>query len=220
MKTWISGSLRLISIIVLAALPIAAEAQTIELKSARTGVLQADERERFLAAHNAARKAVGVEPVRWSDELSKYALESLDMQKEQLIADAKEGWDKRLVALPAHRSDPKFGENVAGWAGTSQQPAERAVALWLSEKAAFDKLNADSEYRVGDEMGQTEKDESGQERPIIVGHYTAIVWRDTKEIGAAKLEFTLTDEQGDSRHFVAIVCNYNPPGNRRGSKPY
>jgi hypothetical protein len=73
---------------------------------------------------------------------------------------------------------------------------------------------------VGDEEGKTEKDALGNERPIIVGHYTAIVWRATTHIGAAKLSFELMDEQGKKRSYEAIVCNYNPPGNRQGEKPY
>jgi pathogenesis-related protein 1 len=195
-------------------------AETVEVKSVRLGVLEGAEKERFLAAHNDARKMVEVDPVHWSDELGKYAFESLEQQKEALIDGAKEGWDKRQVALPKHRAETKYGENVAGWAGSGVQTAERAVHLWLSEKAAFEKLNADGSYRVGDEAGKTEPDSQGQERPVIVGHYTAIVWRTTEQIGAAKLEFELADEQGNARRYVAIVCNYSPPGNWRGEKPY
>jgi hypothetical protein len=195
-------------------------AQSVEVKSVRLGALEGVERERFLAAHNNARRAVHVDPVRWSDELGQYAREALEKQKEALIDGAKAGWDKRQIALPKHRAETKYGENVAGWAGGSRQTAERAVDLWLSEKAAFDKLNADSSYRVGDEEGKTETNDQGQERPIVVGHYTAIVWRTTEQIGAAKVEFELADEEGHARRYVAIVCNYNPAGNWRGEKPY
>jgi pathogenesis-related protein 1 len=194
-------------------------AQTIELKSARLSVLEGQERERFVAAHNVARRAVNAEPVAWSDELGKYALESLEQQKEKLIAEAKQGWSERRATLPAHREESKYGENIAGWAGTASQSAEAAVKFWLEEKPAFDKLNAKSPYRVGDEDGQTEKDEAGKERPVIVGHYTQIIWRKTTQIGAARLEFELADELGKSRHYAALVCNYNPPGNRLREQP-
>ena len=197
-----------------------APAQTVELKSVRLGVLEGGERDRFLTAHNAARAVVKVDPVKWSDELAKYALESLAEQKEQLIKEAKEEWSKRQIALPNHRTDPKYGENVAGWAGTRGQSAEWAVAAWLREKAAFEKLNASAPYRVGDEEGKTETDSAGHERPIIVGHYTAIVWRATTHIGAAELEFELADDQGNARTYSAIVSNYDPPGNRQGERPY
>jgi pathogenesis-related protein 1 len=195
------------------------QAQEIELKSVQLRVLGGTEQQQFLAAHNAARKAVDVDTLSWSEDLSKYALESLEQQKDALIQAAKEGWEEGRAALPEHRADAKYGENLAAWAGSKPRPAELAVQLWLSEKAAFTKLNAEGSYRIGDEEGQTEIDDKGQERPIVVGHYTAVVWRATKEIGAAKLEFELTD--GDtSRTFAAIICNYNPPGNRRGDKPF
>jgi pathogenesis-related protein 1 len=194
--------------------------KTAELKSQSLSVLTGAERERFLAAHNAARREVGVEAVEWSDELSNDAMESLEEQKEGLVEAAKEGWMKGKAVLPRHRADGSYGENVAGWAGTRPQAAEWAVALWLREKADFEKLNAKAPYRVGDEKDQFEEDAEGNKRPIIVGHYTAIVWRDTKRIGAAKLSFELTDDDGNRRTYVAIVCDYSPAGNRRGERAF
>jgi hypothetical protein len=200
-------------------LSTASDAQTIELTSQRLKPLGGAERERFLEAHNAARKSVGVDPIRWSDELAKVAAESLEQQRNALIEAAKEGWEEGRVALPTHRADTRYGENVAGWAGGKDRPAEFAVELWLREKASFEKLNAVAPYRTGDEQGQTEVGDSGRERPIAVGHYTAVVWRATEQIGAAQFEFALTDGK-TTRTYVAIVCNYNPPGNRLGEKPF
>jgi cell wall-associated NlpC family hydrolase len=193
-------------------------AQSIELKSAQLANLEGKERERFVAAHNTARKAVGVAPVEWSNELAKPAALALEQQKESLIQAAKERWSEGGVALPRHTPDAKYGENIAGWAGSTVRPAEFAVDLWLSEKAAFDKLNVDHSYRTGDEEGKSEIDPQGRERPIVVGHYTAVIWRATKQIGAAQLQFELTDGC-TTRSYFAIICNYDPPGNRRGEKP-
>jgi len=209
----------LIGLVIAAVATYEVHAQTIELKSSQLRFLEGTERERFLAAHNAARNAVGVDPVGWSDELGTYAVQSLEQQKDALIEEAKEGWAEGRVALPNHRADAKYGENVAAWAGTKVKPAEFAVELWLREKSAFEKLNENGLYRVGDEEGKAEIDDKGQERPIVVGHYTSIVWRATKKIGAAKFAFELTDGC-TSRTYVAIICNCNPPGNRRGEKPY
>lgn len=196
-------------------------AQKIELKSAKAVSLVGAERERFLAVHNDARQAVGVAAVTWSDELDQHARQWLESQQEALVAKAKEGWEKRRVPIPEHSSEDKYGENVAAWAGSKAAPAaERAATLWLGERTAFKKLSAIAPYRVGDEAGQTEFDERGQERPIIVGHYTAMIWRSTKQIGAARLDFELVDEQGEARYYTAIVCNYSPPGNRLGEKPF
>src|SRR5262245_26430520 len=209
----------IISFVVLA-LTGPASAQTIELKSSSLAVLMAAERERFVAAHNVARKNVGVDPVTWSDELSNHARDSLGKQKDRLIATAREAWKEGLAALPEHTPGTKYGENVAGWFGPRGRSAELAVELWLQEKATFEKLNAIAPYRIGDEVGKSQTDAEGKDQPIVVGHYTAVIWRATKQIGAAKLSFQLADDQGNTRNFAAIICNYSPAGNRHGEKPY
>ena len=196
------------------------EAPTVELKSVQVTALQDAEKDRFLAAHNAARKAVGVDPVAWSDKLSKVALDGLGQQKDQLIEAAKEGWAEGKTVLPKHRTDEKYGENIAGWRGNKILGAEWAVTWWLEEKAVFDKLNVNGAYKFGDEEGKTEIDDEGKERPVVVGHYTAIAWRATTHLGAAKLTFQLADDRGTVRTYMAVVCNYDPAGNTKGEKPF
>jgi pathogenesis-related protein 1 len=197
-----------------------ANSQIIELQSLGVGALDGTELARFLAAHNVARRDVGVDPVEWSDELSNYARESLAQQKDSLVAQAKAEWSKGRAVLPNHRTDSKFGENIAGWVGGRGTSAELAVAFWLREKSHFDRLNAIAPYRVGDERDKVERDATGNELPIVVNHYTAIAWRSTKFIGAAKMSFGLIDDDGHLRTYVAIVCNYSPPGNRLGEVPF
>jgi pathogenesis-related protein 1 len=198
------------------------EPPAIELKPAQIAALQLAEKTRFLAAHNAARKAVGVEPLAWSEELSKVAQESLNEQKDELIEEAKKGWAERKIVLPEHRMDSKYGENIAGWAGAGNRlpGVERAVTWWIEEKVPFDKLNAEGTYKFGDEEGKTEKGPDGKDQPIVVGHYTQIVWRTTTHVGAARLTFQLADKSGVTRTYVAVICNYSPPGNVNGEKPF
>jgi pathogenesis-related protein 1 len=202
------------------------DAQAVELKSVELTALTNAERDCFLAAHNAARKAVEVDPLAWSDELGQVARDWLAEQKDKLIEKAMEGWEERRIVLPDHRTDDKYGENIAGWAGTKllgaerAASAERAVTGWLAEKGAFDKLNADGSYKFGDEKGKTQIDAQGKERPVVVGHYTQIVWKGTTHLGAARLTFQLADDRGNVRTYVAIVCNYDPAGNINGEKPF
>jgi pathogenesis-related protein 1 len=203
----------------------AAAAEPPHLRAASAAILQGAERGRLLAAHNSARKAVAVEPLTWSDALAAHALESLQQQQEALIRAAQDGWETRHVPLPDHRTNSRYGENIAAWTGSRSQPAEHAVALWLREKPAFDLLNSLASYRVGDERPppaspDAEKPDTETERPLIVGHYTQIIWRSTHHLGAAQLTFDLADDQGTTRHYAAIICNYDPPGNRLGEKPY
>jgi hypothetical protein len=44
-----------------------------------------------------------------------------------------------------------------------------------------------------------------------VGHYTQIVWRETKEVGCA-----IDSAKGQD----VLVCRYFPAGNVQGQKPY
>jgi pathogenesis-related protein 1 len=52
------------------------------------------------------------------------------------------------------------------------------------------------------------------------GHYTQIVWRNTTQVGYA------TKECGQNSPFAGFtrwqfwVCNYSPPGNYAGQRPY
>ncbi|KAJ6759314.1 hypothetical protein OIU74_025899 [Salix koriyanagi] len=45
------------------------------------------------------------------------------------------------------------------------------------------------------------------------GHYTQIVWRETKRIGCARVDCF-------GGRGVFMTCNYDPPGNYIGEKPY
>jgi hypothetical protein len=204
---------------VLFAIQPAPAAEPPQVRNVRAAILQGPDRERFVAAHNAARKAVGVDPLTWSDDLAGEALQSLERQQETLIRAAQDGWAYGQIPLPTHRTDHTYGENIAAWAGSSRLTAERAVALWLREKPVFNLLNSLGSYRVGDELSPPAA--SGKEQPprLVVGHYTQVIWRSTDRLGAAQLTFDLVDDQAIG-HYVAIICNYDPVGNRLGEKPY
>ncbi len=45
----------------------------------------------------------------------------------------------------------------------------------------------------------------------VCGHYTQVVWKTSIRVGCAKIECDGMD---------IWVCNYDPPGNWRGQKPY
>lgn len=198
--------------------PNATATEPPRLLAASAVVLQGPERDRFVAAHTAARKPLAVDPLTWSDALAAEALESLQQQQETLIRAAQDGWATGQIPLPTHRTDHKYGENIAAWAGSSRPPAERAVALWLREKSVFNLLNSLGSYRVGDELPSIAAPEK-EHQPLIVGHYTQLIWRSTRQLGAAQLTFDLADDHA-TRHYVAIICNYDPPGNRYGERPY
>jgi len=89
-----------------------------------------------------------------------------------------------------HQKGPAYGENLFEARGAVASAA-RVVIAWASESANYD-------YRNNACRG-------------TCGHYTQIVWRDTREVGCA-------DGRLEGRQVV--VCEYNPPGNRVGVKPW
>jgi len=86
----------------------------------------------------------------------------------------------------------EHGENL--FMGTSgHYGVADAVTAWESEK----------KYYKGGTLNSSNWYDSG--------HYTQVIWNDTRRVGCDKAEC-------DGR--IIVVCNYDPPGNVLGQKPY
>ncbi|XP_030535659.1 pathogenesis-related protein PR-1-like [Rhodamnia argentea] len=86
-----------------------------------------------------------------------------------------------------------LGENIFWGGGSGWRPSD-AVGAWAGEERY---------YRYGSNTC-----EGGHE----CGHYTQIVWRSTRRVGCARV----VCDGGD----VFMTCNYYPPGNYAGERPY
>jgi hypothetical protein len=112
--------------------------------------------ERVLAAHNAARAALGVQPLSWNPELA---------------ADAAI-WARTLGRERSLRHEPQKGEGENLWMGTAGGYSyEQMVGGWTGERrlyrhGAFPDVSATGSWRD-------------------VGHYTQVVWRTTTQVGCA-----------------------------------
>lgn len=140
---------------------------------------------RLLAAQNRERAASGIEPMAWNPGLAKSA----------------QAWADRLAAqgafahAPVDMQDPE-GENL--WAGTrGRYSPEAMVDAWAREKRVF---------KPG-----TFPDNSLTGRVHDVGHYTQLMWRDTRQVGCA----VATGARED-----VLVCRYSQAGNWVGEKPF
>jgi pathogenesis-related protein 1 len=111
-----------------------------------------------------------------------------------LAAYAQE-WAEHLAATTCgmeHRTERKYGENLfQGTAGF--YTAVAAAKGWESEK---------KDYRGG---VLTESNWHS------AGHYTQMVWRDTTALGCGEAICNKT---------LVVACNYDPPGNYIGRRPY
>jgi len=148
-------------------------------------VWRADFNQRLLATQNMERAAVGVPPLAWNEGLATEA----------------RAWAHELAATGRFEHSPdEPGKNPEGenlWAGTPRAYAPEAmVGLWVAEK---------KDYRAGvfpnnSKSGDVEN----------VGHYTQLIWRDTRQVGCA----TAT---GQREEF--LVCRYSSAGNVYGERP-
>ncbi|KAJ7946840.1 Pathogenesis-related protein 1, partial [Quillaja saponaria] len=89
-----------------------------------------------------------------------------------------------------HSGGP-FGENLAE--GYGSMNGSDAVKFWLTEKPNYDYK---SNSCVNDECL----------------HYTQIVWRHSVYVGCARAKC--------NNGWIFVTCNYDPPGNIDGQRPY
>ncbi len=144
--------------------------------------LSADEVSTLLALHNQTRADVGVAGVTWSSDVATYM----------------QGWLDKLAAGSCslqHNPDRiarKYGENLfigtKGFFGVGD-----AAKAWAKEK----------QYYHGESISS--------ENFAKFGHYTQMVWRNSTEVGCAKVTC------GNN---VIVGCDYSPAGNYQNQKPY
>jgi pathogenesis-related protein 1 len=108
------------------------------------------------------------------------------------LAVAAQEWANHLLTTGAfaHRPANRYGENLYTISGGAASPAQ-VVAAWASEARGYEP-NGNTCYGV-------------------CGHYTQIVWRTTRAVGCAA---------ASNGHREVWVCEYDPPGNVIGNRPY
>ncbi len=146
-----------------------------------TNGLDGDEEQEILSYHNEARASVSVPPLSWSRQLAQQAA-------------------TRGVTLAAqgctlqNNQDSNYGENLfMGSLDEDHQVVIDAAESWESEKQDYS----------GQPLSKTNQS--------VAKHYTQMVWRNTTELGCAKVS---------CGHKLIVVCHYAPSGNHIGEKPY
>lgn len=138
--------------------------------------------DRILAEHNRERDRAGVPRLAWSDRLARDA----HAWARQLAA---EGWLR-------HGLPTEAGENL--WMGSAGYYApESMIGAFLEERRNYRHGTFPNVSRTGNWED--------------VGHYTQIVWRDTREVGCAVARNARND---------FLVCRYRPSGNWMGQRPF
>jgi Cysteine-rich secretory protein family len=134
---------------------------------------------RILASHNDERTRLGIAPLAWNPELA---------------AGARD-WARNLAArgvLQHSRNAGGTGENL--WMGTTGAfPLEAMIGAFVSERKHFRAGRFPAVSRTG--------------RWSDVGHYTQLIWPQTREVGCALVQ---------GRDWDVLVCRYYPAGNVYG----
>ena len=110
------------------------------------------------------------------------------------LSGVAEAWSQHLGGAGCElvHSEGKYGENLY-WTSASAEPAE-VVDAWAGEVADYD------------------YDANACAEGAQCGHYTQLVWADTTDVGCGAAE---CPDGGE-----VWTCNYDPPGNYVGEKPY
>lgn len=104
---------------------------------------------------------------------------------------AKRGCEMKHRPSKGKWNGSAYGENIYWSSGLKNQP-EDVVDAWASEVVYYDSI-------------------LGKCKDGVCGHYTQLVWKKTTEVGCGM------SKCGNQEIWV---CNYNPPGNYIGQKPY
>ncbi|KAL5699285.1 hypothetical protein ACHQM5_030213 [Ranunculus cassubicifolius] len=136
----------------------------------------------FLFAHNLIRATKLELPLMWDSQLENYARWWAGIRKSDC---------KAMHSFPENNF--KLGENIYWGSGTTWTPTD-AVMAWADEAKYYHYW--------------TNSCDSGE----VCGHYTQLVWRNTRRVGCARV---ICDD-GD----VFMSCNYDPVGNYVGQRPY
>ncbi len=141
--------------------------------------------------HNAFRAQHGAQPLAWSEELADSA-----------AAWAKEcRWEHSTSEFRAGA-----GENLYAGVGSPVADSYNAASIgWYNEIEMYN----------FDDPGDLSKTARGF---VDIGHFTAMVWRDSEELGCARQmcppnEYSPFDVD-DDREWVYVVCHYKESGNR------
>ncbi|XP_077973622.1 uncharacterized protein LOC120337973 isoform X2 [Styela clava] len=115
-------------------------------------------------------------------------------------------WDDTLATFAqsvvdtcifAHSSGSGYGENL--WAGTGNS-IDGVTTSWHNEISDFDL--------------------SSNTCSNVCGHYTQVVWWSSYKLGCAARRCPGTGNFLGGNDFTLVACNYSPPGNYVGERPF
>ncbi|RLM74351.1 hypothetical protein C2845_PM15G03150 [Panicum miliaceum] len=146
----------------------------------------------FLQAHNEARAAAGVPPLVWNFTLL------LDCRR-YVYYELEDRCNTRPLPLYAWGTDGMHGRNLyMGTDNDMRRSPANVVAAWVGEGHWYDRKN----NRCTAPEGRSFEE------------YKQVVWRATTQVACIR------HSCGASFNTTVAVCEYYPPGNIKGQRPY
>jgi pathogenesis-related protein 1 len=153
----------------------------------------------MVTAHNKLRQTVGAPPLAWSAGLATTAQAWADTLK------ATQG------CKPVHSGTAGVGENIF-WAGATTQTSTSSTGVNTTTSTP----QAVTAAQATDYWASEGKDYTYSTNTCAAGkvcsHYTQVVWKTTTDIGCGNAVCADNTQ--------VWVCQYTPPGNYVGQKPY
>ncbi len=120
------------------------------------------------------------------------------------------------VNVPPLKWDKELAKTALIWAKELKKKGcafEHSQTPGLGENLFMGTTGFYGPKEVVDAWGNEIKDYNYENNSCtgVCGHYTQVVWATTKQVGCAKITCNGND---------IWVCNYDPPGNWTGQKPY
>ncbi len=144
--------------------------------------------------HNIFRTDVGIKNLKWADDLSRDAEE----WAEYLSKNRNCEMEHASQSIRKNNGENIFWASPIVWSNGKKElqkiHGSDVVNSWGSEKTDYNYLN--NSCKAG----------------AMCGHYTQIVWNDTKEVGCG---MAICNDKAQ-----LWVCRYRPAGNWIGRKPY
>ena len=152
----------------------------------------------MVKAHNELRTDVGSPKVKWSEALEAKAVNRLkQLQKIGCVMKHSRPGENLFWASAEKTANKKnaFGQWI--WHRSVQNISEKdVVSRWASEKKWYSSKQETCNAPIGESCG----------------HYTQLVWEDTKEIGCGR---SICSDKSQ-----VWLCLYSPAGNIIGERPY
>ncbi|HHH19660.1 MAG TPA: hypothetical protein ENK86_04020 [Campylobacterales bacterium] len=134
-----------------------------------------------------------------------------DISYSHVLEEAAQQYADTLAQSGAFIHDPNnqslgYGENLYAHSANKIPDLNTVLNSWFDDEEPF--------YNYSD--GSCNEGTFANGQSATCGHYTQVLWQETREVGCASSQYQVGEYQGG----YVYVCKYQKAGNVQGEKPY